>query len=174
MCDQVYEAFLDAQLKGAEQLNQRSDLLTVVPVARNRYILQFRCKGLVRAPDGTVKEASEFHVGVRFPLDYLRRVEPLAVATWLFPPNVWHPNIDPPAACFGHIFPGTPLVDIAYQAFELITLYNYATHDALNREAAQWLRNHADELELPLDRRPLLRRALDLQVEQQPEVEEPT
>ncbi len=166
MRDTVFDAFLDAQRQAAEELNERSDLLTVLPFGRNRFVLEFRCKGLIRTRDGTVREGSEFHVGLRFPPDYLRHVNPLQVVTWLYPANVWHPNVRPPAVCLGHIAPGTPLVDLAFHLYEMIALYNYATHDALNAEAAQWLRNHGAELELPLDRRPLLRRALELEVDE--------
>lgn len=157
MHDTVFEAFLDGQQQAAQQLNARSDVLRVRALGRARYILQFGCKGLLRTRSGVAVADAEFHLGIRFLPDYLRSVNPLQVVTWLYPLEIWHPNVRPPVVCLGHIAPGTPLVDLAFQLYEMIALYNYATQDALNPEAAQWLRNHSAELELPLDRRPLLR-----------------
>jgi hypothetical protein len=102
-----------------------------------------------------------------FPSDYLRTADPFRVVTWLGPRHVWHPNIaaDAPAICVGRLVPGTSLVDLIYQVFEIIT-WNKVTmreDDALNRAACQWARSHRERLRI--DRRPLKRRALDLRIE---------
>jgi hypothetical protein len=81
---------------------------------------------------------------------------------------VFHPNISDkaPFICVGKLAPNTPLVDILYQCFEIIT-YNKVTmreDDALNTEACVWARENQHRF--PIDRRPLKRRALDLEVEQ--------
>ena len=56
--------------------------------------------------------------------------------------------------------PGTPLVDLLYQCFEIIT-YTKVTmreDDALNRAACGWARENQDRF--PIDPRPLKRRRL--------------
>lgn len=47
-------------------------------------------------------------------------------------------------------------MDLLYLCFEMITYHNWASHDAVNLEAAQWARNHQDLF--PVDCRPLKRR----------------
>src|SRR5262249_25550534 len=131
----------------------------------DRYLVRLRCKGFVRGRDDTVHEADDFLAGIWFPSDYLRHVEPLQVVTWLEPAEVFHPNIRPPLVCLGPIAPGTPLVQLIYRLFDLVSYQMWAAHDALNAEAAQWTRNHPEFL--PADRRPLKRRPLH--PEQEPE-----
>jgi hypothetical protein len=166
MSDAIYMAFLREQFREGMALAAQSDLLRLTPMepgaAPSFYVARFFCKGLVRQADGQIAEANEFHVGLWFPPDYLRRVEPGQVLTWLDPPNIWHPNIRPPAICAGRIAPGTELCDLLYQVFEIVTYANWASHDALNPEAAQWARNHQDLF--ALDRRPLKRRTLRLAI----------
>jgi hypothetical protein len=83
------------------------------------------------------------------------------VLTWLAPRDIWHPNIsaDAPVICVGRLAPGTALVDLLYQLFEVIT-WNKVTmreDDALNRAACQWARRNGHRF--PVDRRPLKRSA---------------
>ena len=134
----------------------------------SRYLVRFHCKGLVRDGGGAVLEADRFDVGVWFPSDYLRRAAPPQVLTWLGPRNVFHPNISDqaPFICVGHLSPGTPLVDLIYQCFEIIT-YNKVTmreDDALNKDACAWARHNLHRF--PVDSRPLKRRAVDIQIEE--------
>ena len=169
MNDPVLKAFLDAQYKEGIELARQSDLLDLLPEASgddppNRYLARFTCKGLVRGRDGEVTEASDFLVGIWFPSYYLRRVNPPETLTWLEPTNVWHPNIAAPEICVGKITPGTELVDLIYQIYEMITYFNWVPHDPLNPGASQWARNHQEVF--PVDRRPLKRRKLNLKVTQ--------
>ena len=55
--------------------------------------------------------------------------------------------------------PGTPLVDLIYQLYEIITYHNVEMREnnALNLEACSWARSNLDRF--PIDRRPLRRRA---------------
>jgi hypothetical protein len=171
MQDKIFEAFLKRQYEDGMALAKSSDLLELFPMSdepADRYIAQFRCKGLVRSPGGDVVEADHFEVGVWFPSEYLRRADPFQVLTWLGPRNVFHPNISDtmPFICVGKLSPNTALVDILYQCFEIIT-YNKVTmreDDALNVEACAWARQNQHRF--PIDRRPLKRRALDLQASQ--------
>jgi hypothetical protein len=168
--DRIFEAFLARQGEEAAALAAAGDLLEVVPLGGTpprRWIARFRCRGLVRVPGGEVVEADDFAVGIWLPDDYLRRMNPFEVVTWLGPRHVFHPNISPhhPFICLGHLAPGMSLVDILYQCFEIIT-YQKATlreDDALNVDACAWARRNLDRL--PVDPRPLKRRTLDLAVE---------
>lgn len=162
--DRIYESFLARQLREGLALSSESDLVELMPLgdeAVARYLVRFRCKGFVRS-DSSVEIADCFDVGIRFPSDYLRRAEPMEVLTWLGPRNAFHPNISNrfPVICIGRLAPGTSLVDIVYQVFEVISWQKVKMRedDALNREACAWARHHADRY--PVDRRPLKRRTL--------------
>lgn len=170
MTDLVLDAFLRRQVQEGLALARESDLLRLFPLGdpADRYVAAFSCKGLTRQSDGDIVEAEHFEVGIRFPLDYLRHAEPFQVLTWLGPRNIWHPNIaaESTAICVGRLTPGTSLVDLLYQVFEIIT-WNKVTmreDDALNRAACEWARGNSARF--PVDRRPLKRRALTLCLEE--------
>lgn len=142
-------------------LDRASDLLKLQPIGEpdevQRYLAEFRCRGLVKAADGRVTEANRFLVGLFFPDDYLRRADVPTVLTWLEPFNVLHPNIRPPFICVGRLVPGTGLVDLLYQIFEIITWhkFNPREDDSLNHQACSWARNNQHRF--PTDSRPLKR-----------------
>jgi len=157
--DRVFAGFLERQLTDAAALTRASDLVEIVPLAADRFHVRLRCKGLRRTDTGVV-EGDRFDVGVWFPSDYLRRASPFEVLTWLGPVDVFHPNISDraPLICIGRVVRGTPLVEIVYRLFDVVT-YNNVTmveSDALNRAACAWARANRDRL--PVDRRPLKRR----------------
>jgi hypothetical protein len=169
MSDPVYEAFLRRQQDDGLALARESSLLDLLPMGdpADRYLVRFGCRGLIRDTSGAIVLAEEFGVGISFPEDYVRRANPFDVLTWLGPRNVWHPNISNtrPAICIGRLAAGTGLVDLLYQCWEIIT-WNKVTmreDDALNREACQWARHNLSRL--PVDRRPLKRRLLDLRID---------
>ncbi len=158
--DPVFEAFLTRQYEEGMALAAQSDLLELIPLGGtppNRYIARFTCDGLIRLPNGQVTGAHRFEVGIWFPSDYLRRAEPLEVLTWLGPRRVFHPNISDqwPVICVGRLTPGTWLVDLLYQCFEIISYQKVTMRedDALNAAACAWAREHQDRF--PTDRRPL-------------------
>ena len=162
MEDHVVNAFLARQLEDGTKLADSSDLLELFPVGPapvHRFLIRLECKGLIRERSGAVVECERFEVGIRLPPDYLRRTHPAEVLTWLGPWNIWHPNIanDAPAICVGRLSPGTSLVDLLYQVFEIIT-WNKVTmreNDALNHDACRWLRGNLGRI--PVDRRALKR-----------------
>jgi hypothetical protein len=171
MVDKVRCSFLERQYEDGLALVKASDLVSLVPLGERpvtRYIVQLRCKGFVQNETGEVEVADYFEVGVWFGPDYLRRVELAELLTWLGPPNIFHPNITShgPYICVGRLSPGTSLVDIVYQVFEIVS-YNKVTmreNDALNRAACAWRQNkHL----FPIDKRPLRRRTLTLEVDPQ-------
>jgi hypothetical protein len=167
-----FEAFLERQLAEGLSLADASDLVEIIPLGPHRpprrYVVRFRCKGLVRSDDGTVAEANRFEVGVWFRSNYLRHADAFETLSWLCPTQIWHPNIRTPLICVGRLGPGTPLVDIVYQCFEIIT-FNKVTmleHDSLNRDACSWSRRNQHLF--PIDRRPLKRRTVDVQIDPTP------
>ena len=158
--DPIYEAFLSRQYQEGMALAGATDLLELVPLEGtlpSRYLARFACTGLVQLPNGRVTEASSFEVGIWFPKDYLRRAEPWQVLTWLGPRRVFHPNISDrlPMICVGRLAPGTWLVDLLYQCFEIITYQKVTMRedDALNPVACVWARENQHRF--PIDRRPL-------------------
>lgn len=171
MQDKIFAAFLRRQRDDALALAAASDLVDLTPLEppgterHDRYIAEFHCKGLIKTDRGGVTDADHFAIGIWFPPDYLVRADPRAVLAWLDPWTVFHPNIGPPFICVGRIAPGTPLVDLLYQCFEIIT-YTKVTmreDDALNTEACAWARQNVHRF--PVDRRPLKRRALALEID---------
>ena len=157
----VFEAFLAQQYVDGMRLAESSDLLFLTPVSGSppdRYVADFRCIGLVKDDTG-VHRADRFLVQIAFPETYMDEVDPASVLTLLAPGNVHHPNINGPWICPGHLHPGTPLVDVLWHLFEIITFHRVTTDEfnALNPEACAWARDHKDLL--PLDPRPLRRRA---------------
>jgi len=171
MTDRILTAFLERQLADGMALGAASDLLELVPLGGTppqRYLAEFRCTGLVQAPSGEIVEANRFVVGIWFPDQYLREADPFLVLRWVGPRHVFHPNVSnrAPFICVGRLLPGTPLVDLLYRCFEIVT-WNRVTmreDDALNTEACAWARRHQDRF--PVDRRPLKRRSVELGVEQ--------
>jgi len=159
------DGFLRAQHRDVTDFTSCSKLIRVFPVEGVppcRYLARFTCRGLVRR-DGRIVEWNDFAVGFYFPSDYLARVNPWQVVSWLGPDDVWHSNIGrgalrrsgPLGICIGRIWPGTTLVDLLYRVADVIT-WRMATvreDDALNREACQWARQHPDAY--PVDTRPL-------------------
>jgi len=166
--DPVFESFFQRQLEEGMALATASDLLelTAYPFPPPNFVATFRCKGLVRLPHGAIEEADYFQAGIWFPPDYLRRADPFETLRWFGPQNIWHPNISDtmPLICVGRLTPGTPLVDILYQIFEVITYTKYTPRedDSLNKACCSWTRQNQHRF--PVDRRPLKRRTLGLEV----------
>ncbi len=159
MNDPILATFLEEQHRAGMDLAARSDLFDLVPLGEpphQRYLAYFHCKGLVRRA-GRILEAERFDVGIRFPDDYLKRVDMGEVLTLLMPLDMFHPNVRAVFICPGALSPGTSLVDLIYACFEIFT-YTKVTmneYDALNREACVWARENLHRF--PLDRRPLVR-----------------
>ena len=167
--DAVYTGFMKRQYAEAAALAGESDLLRIEPspVIPPHFVAEYRCKGLVRQPDGGIVETDRFQIGIWFPPDYLRRVDPFDILRFFGPRNVWHPNISDqaPFICIGRLAPGTPLVDILYQCFDIITYhkFNPREDDCLNKAACAWARENRHRF--PIDRRPLKGRKLDLEAD---------
>lgn len=163
--DPVLESFLIHQRQEGMALAESSDLLDLQPLgdaAPDRYIADFSCRGLMRAPDGRIVESNHFRVGIWFHPDYLRWADTFTVVTLLHPRTCWHPNVSArtPHICLGHLTPGTELVSICYQLFEIFTYSRVkpVETDALNGPACAWARRNQHRF--PIDRRPLKRSAL--------------
>jgi hypothetical protein len=157
--DTVFRTFLESQFEAGMALSKASDIVSLAPFGGappQRFKARFQCKGFVAGPIEP-REAFEFEVGICFPEDYLRRVSPSAVLELLRPRDVWHPNVFGPFICVGRMPPGTPLVDLLWQVYEIIS-YNRVTmreDDALNPHACAWARHNQHRF--PLEQRPLVR-----------------
>lgn len=166
--DPIFHAFLARQAEEGRALAQASDILDLdcLPTGQH-FIAHYNCRGLVKDADGTVREADRFHVGIFFDSDYLRTARPYEMLTLFDPLNTYHPNVafGAPFICAGHVMPGMPLVDLLYQCYEILTYQKLTPRedDALNKEACRWAR--ANQSRFPIDRRPLRRRQLALELE---------
>ena len=165
--DFILDGFLREQRRAGMALAEASDILSLLPGPGDppdRYIAVFQCKGLVRTGERIEVSGGPFAVGIHFPADYCRRVDPRAVIQWLDPHNAWNPHVFPPLVCLGRLVPGTSLVDILFQAFEVISYHKMKLDDSLNHDAAAWARTQ-DQFRFPIDTRPLKRRSLSIPVE---------
>ena len=165
--DVIFADYLRRQTQEGLALAADSDILKLMPMSgpgSDRYIAEFNCRGLVQNDQGEIVEFNRFAVGIWFPENYLRSVDVGMVVSYLGPaPRPWHPNIRPPFMCL-HITPGTPLVSILHSCYELFTWALKNTGDeGLNHAASQWARQQ-DPSWFPIDRRPLRRRKLRLDV----------
>jgi ubiquitin-protein ligase len=166
--DTIYQRFMERQRAEGLALAESSDILRlhIPPMAPPHFVAEYLCKGMIRDAAGDIKEANNFQVGVWFPSDYLRRADPFEMLR-VFTPGVWHPNVsaDLPMICIGRLTPNTSLVDILYQIYDILTYqkYNPREDDSLNRAACSWARANQDRF--PIDRRPLKRRSLNLEVQ---------
>jgi len=172
MNDTIFEAFLRRQCEEGMELAADSDIVDLLPLdgpPPQRYIAEFHCRGLVRTVAGDIREWDRFTVGIYFPACYLRAVDPFAMLRWFGPPTekdpdvfIWHPNISviAPLICIGRIFPGTPLVDLLHQLYEVISYQRYTPNefDSLNKACCSWARANSERF--PIDSRPLKRRTL--------------
>jgi len=120
--------------------------------APDKYLVEFRCRGLVR-PRGietvveTDRHALQIVLGLDFPVKPPRFV-------WLTP--IWHPNILPPYLCTADrpFALGMTLDQLCLMAGAMIQYRSYNLASVMNEEAKTWtLRNMA---RLPVDRRDLL------------------
>ena len=164
--DPILDAFLATQLREGLELCAESDIAELVPGPESspprRYLLHLRCRGLAGS-GANLREAQRFLLGIQFDDDYLRRVHPARVLTLLDPLDCFHPNIapvghpilPPGVVCPGRIHPGMRLVDLIYQAYEILTYNRWSSADGLNPDACAWARNNQQIF--PLDRRPLRR-----------------
>jgi hypothetical protein len=162
--DLVFQSFLERQSEDVRALAAASDIVDVLPMGpppAQRFMARFRCTGLVRDAHGQIVEANEFLTAIWLPDDFLRRLSPVEIVTIVHPLGVFHPNVPDglPFMCLGDLRPGTPLVDIIFQIFEILTYQNFTCREdrALSHAACQWTRNNLARL--PLDRRSLKRRA---------------
>jgi hypothetical protein len=166
--DPILRAFLERQAEDGLALAHASDILELecLPTGQH-FVAHYSCRGLVQERGGIVREADSFTVGIFFGADYLRSAHPFEVLTLFGPPNTYHPNVafGAPFICVGKIVPGMPLVDLLYQVYEILTYQKLTPRedDALNKEACRWAR--ANQHRFPIDRRPLKRRSLALEME---------
>ena len=161
MNDMIFQRFLEYQAAEAAELSTNSDLVAVTPCVEDdgppqRWLVEIGCQGVVKEADGEVVTEHGFVVGIWFPHDYLRQVNPAEIVTWLSPSNVWHPNIlgAAGAMCLGRIEPGSSLISLVHRCAEIISYHNWASHDALNQDAAQWARNNQHQFPLDLQAHP--------------------
>ena len=170
MTDKVLVAFLERQRDEGVALATASDRLDLTPLGPGpcqRYLADFHCTGLVRADDGDVVPADRFLFGiVSAPVPARSRPVPRLrldrAAPRLSSQRVSALRLRRASA------PGTPLVDLLYRCFEIIT-WNRVTmreDDALDRDACAWARRNQHRF--PLDRRPLKRQRIELGVEAVP------
>ena len=155
--DRLFEVWLQQNLALAEALASESDILELRRLARHHLLARFLCRTLVREPGGPPRHAQGVDTVIYIPPSYLRAVDSYEVVSVVGPPTIFLPNVRPPLCCLGPIAPGTPIVDLLYRTYEVVSGQNVTPveWDALNRDACCFVRNHRELL--PADTRPLKR-----------------
>lgn len=158
--DPILDAFLNRQADDGMALARASGILDVFPsddTPPSRFIARYRARTLVVEADSVGEGLLDIVVGIHFDRNYLRRVDPFRVLTFVSPPRVFHPNIRPPFICLGPITPGTGLADLLYRVYDVVTFHKMTPleDDALNARACAWTRRHRHRF--PVDPRPLKR-----------------
>ena len=147
--DFIRESWLQCQLEEGMQFAVACDVFTLHPgpgSPPHEYIARFDCPTMVQA-QGAIMQHTGFDVLIQFPLDYLRSVpNPAGVVALLSPQNAYHPNVAPPFCCVGDIAPGTSLIELIYQIYEIMSFQKLtpSEHNALNSDACSWARDHMD------------------------------
>ena len=156
MTDAIRESWLETQYMESMAFSQRSSVLSLAPVGGEppfKYIARFDCDGLAQTAEG-ISIVDRHVVGIFFPEHYLRSpCGPGEILTWLEPQTEFHPNIRAPFCCVGHIAPGTTLLSLLFQLYQMITWQRFTPveGDALNSVACRWAREHLSSL--PIDPR---------------------
>jgi len=156
MTDSIRASWLETQYEESMAFAAKSSVLSVAPVAGTppfKYIAKFDCDGLAKTTEGVTVHDRHL-VGIFFPEHYQRRsCGPGEVLTWLEPHTEFHPNINPPLCCVGHISPGMSLLSLLYQLYQMITWQRFTPceDDALNKAACGWARDRLDRF--PIDSR---------------------
>lgn len=168
----MFRAFLENTTSEAAELAERSDVLTITPLApapAPAYLCAFDLSYIRRLPAGTVDIASGPIMAVlHIPEDYLRSVDHhlyLRVASVLTPDLV-HPNILGGTVCLGSAFaPGTSITWLLWELFDIASYQNvtFDERNALNPEACRLLREHSHLIDR-LQHKPFLRRERKLAV----------
>ena len=116
--------FLIRQLREARELASDSDLVDIRPLGQRTYAALFRCNGLVQERDGTVRGADRFVIEIQLAEDHLRTKPGPLVMRIVYPPNCFAPNVAPPLMCAGDLPAGVGVVDLVFQAYEIISWQN--------------------------------------------------
>jgi len=169
VADTVFERFLKNAKVEAQELQDNSDNLLIVPDAGNpsyRYMVTFKKMSyLIQDKQGVRLITAPLNVIINFPEDYLHSLDSnlyLKIVK-LLRPDFFHPNAKFPVVCLGHEFlmtsPG--LTEIVSHLYNILTYrnMNVSEADALNIEACEYLREHGDIIQkinvIPLRRKKL-------------------
>lgn len=107
----------------------------------DRYEAMFSVPGLARDEAGRLTVRRLHRCEIYLHREYPRRPP---VVTWQTP--IFHPNILPPArnggVCLGSWSPSEGLADVCARLVELVSYRDFNAGDALDVEAAAWVRAH--------------------------------
>jgi ubiquitin-protein ligase len=115
----------------------------------DRYRIQYRVRGLARAPGGKLVYRDEHEAEIQLTSEYPRQSPKCKMLTPAF-----HPNIDPVAICVAdHWTAAERLVDLVIRIGEMICYQAYNIKSPLDGDAAMWA--DLNRAHLPLDSRDL-------------------
>jgi len=136
-------------------LDNRSELIKLSWSGNppERYVVTYRCKGLVWMPDHSAPSVSSYHqMEVYLHRNYPRLPPSLRWLTPIFHPNILSPNRNG-GVCIGGWTPSETLADLCLRIGEMVQYRNYSIDDPLDTSAAEWVAMNRHLL--PVDARPL-------------------
>lgn len=109
------------------------------------YEIEYSLKGFAHNPDGSIATAEIHKVGIKLPFGYPHfppTVKPLT--------HIFHPDIDPAAIRIANHWQKNPnLTELVITIGKMICGDIYSDEDPFNRDAADWYKQHKEQL--PLD-----------------------
>jgi len=110
----------------------------------DKYVVRFSCLSLIWLENANSPSFSNRHeLELYLHKDYPRTPPQL---TWLT--NIFHPNILPPnkngGVCIGSWAPSETLGQLCLRIIDILQYKNYSITDALDKEAAVWIKEHEE------------------------------
>ena len=147
---------LRSDLAALERLQDESSIIRFRAFGKpaQRYVVEFRGRGLARDGRGKVRFQEEHALEIKLGSSYPRTMPEMR---WLSP--IYHPNISEVGlVCLGgygtHWVPSLHLDDLCVMIWDMIRYHNYDIRSPYNRDAALWAANQTT-FAFPVDARPL-------------------
>jgi len=125
--DAIYQRFMERQRVEGLALAESSDILSlfIPPMSPPHFVAEFSCKGLIRDSAGEIKEANRFRLACgsqRITCAVQIRLRWCACLLQVYGIQMLvRISFD----MHGRITPGTPLVDILFQIYDILTYHKF-------------------------------------------------
>jgi ubiquitin-protein ligase len=147
---------LNVDFRKMQELVEKSQFITMEYFGNppNRYIITYRCKGLVWYPSYPQPSITIFHkMEIYLHNEYPRKPPQLKWLTEIFHPNILSLS-ENGGVCIGGWTPSETLDMLCVRVGEMVQYKNYSLKDALNKKAEEWVKKNSHKF--PVDDRNLI------------------